>query len=232
MAFSEGERLLMVRQKLFLDGWTLTEKDQEDIVGPAIEQLETEKSKRDTEAQLENIRQEAPAGLATPRYLSGVWTGWVTDGWASRLSSAAFKELDVEKFIVWADIAFGASQVMGALEIAELGLIKPGDDTTLKDALSDQSYIIPHDESITGDVNSYLHVKSITDSHIRLLMQDETGFKLVDEVVNQVSGRPNLISNRPWGSYCLPIFERRGAEFAATTYKQTYPIAEAVLNGK
>lgn len=132
---------------------------------------------------------------------------------------------NLEHFIVWFDLSYGAGMVTGTLIMAEFESKGLAGEVQTQAVKSSQE-MMPF-EVDTKDVED--EVSARIKRAAELLNEDETGFTLIKEVVKSIKGEPNRFSQGTVLTQQIPDFVIRGAEFAGAVYKLAYPIAEEVL---
>ncbi|HVZ66849.1 MAG TPA: hypothetical protein VG917_01175 [Patescibacteria group bacterium] len=186
---------------------------------------------------LEDLKSRLPDQYRTPVFIASWYTSQQVVVLAEQVARLKFNAASFEDFVAWYDISMGAAQVTGTIEMVQMrssGLEELSDELIAQAIGITEPIMHGNHSSLIHEAEVYLANQNFLNSSLKLLKEDDTGFKLADEIVKYTAGERNkLIKNGSFASgNSMKGLVARGASLAAEVYKSVYSKAIAIPNGE
>lgn len=136
-----------------------------------------------------------------------------------------------EDFMLWHDVGFGVNYVISRIALAEMS-VRGNASSQTTEAINEIEERLEVAEAPSVQAQAYMRIMSEAAGVERLLVQDPSGFLLIDESVRQLK-YPAQRSHyqQVIMSSLVADFVIAGTELAQEGYKRLYPLTEAPSSG-
>lgn len=222
--------MLDARNQLSRIGLTLTNEQQVAAAEKVKEITLTNIERFSVESWLSESREKIPLELQSSSFLTARYTTDSVGSITTQLANINLNAGNYAGFVIWYDMSYGASQISGNIESAEMIRKSPTDaENFIHEAVSLVEPIMHgHEADTAHHAGTYLYLRALIGSSMKLLEEDPSGFLLVDQLIEYVNDRDSKIPGR-FASPGMQQIVSRGAALAAETYKSIYPQIDQLL---